>query len=291
MLLLERVSDELYTRLARLLADIGARAVHNAREREHKARRDRILGCSARASDELRDDRVDARLGAHEHAECAGGTRAHSETRGIARALDKRALELREEGLDEHRDALEHRCERAEDRGLDRGRVRRRLRRDTDERPGEGHDERLDRGLFCALDEIADGVGGLLALLIAARRKTGDDDRDGGGDALWQAEAGHVDARSSGTLNGAAQGYDQRFQLILGDRLDENIECAPSSSMDRYFPVVKEGDELPYPVDAIQGVVKFGNLAEDGEQLATTGPAFDAVVLGPEKKLVSLGTL
>src|SRR5882762_11834479 len=141
--------------------------------------------------------------------------RSHHNTGGVARALDERALQLGEEGLNECRYLDEHRRQGAEDRCLDSRGVRRGLCSDTDERASKRHDKRLYGVLLCALDEVAYSVCGLLPLFVAACCETRNDDGDEGRDTLGEAESRNVSARTSGALNGTAQWHDKRLELVL----------------------------------------------------------------------------
>ena len=74
------------------------RAPNDLSQRQHEARRDLLLTplCT---TDELRDHWIHTRLTAHKRTERIRSARPHDDARRIADGLDKRPLQLRENGL------------------------------------------------------------------------------------------------------------------------------------------------------------------------------------------------
>lgn len=191
MALAERISDQLEARLSRLLPNIRSSIGNHMRQRQHQTGRDTSIAVP-RTSDQLRHHRVDSGLVLHQDTQPLPSLVPHDDAGGIAGALDERSLQLWEEGLDERGDTLEHRRQCAENGRLDCGRIGCGLGRHTDKGSCEGDHEWLDGALLRTLDEVADGIGCLLALLVGAARQTSDDDGYGRGYTLGQAEPGYV---------------------------------------------------------------------------------------------------
>lgn len=206
----ERISDQLKAGLSRLLSNIRRSIRDHMRQSQHQTARHTIVAVSG-TGNQLRHHRVHPWLVLHQDTQPLSSLVPHDNTGRIASALDERALELREEGLDERGDALEHRRECAEDGCLDCRRVRCSLGGNTDQRSCEGDNEWLDGALLGTFDEVADSVGGLLALLVCAARQTSDDDGYSRGDALGEAEAGNVVSWGTGRLDAPSEGDSKGF--------------------------------------------------------------------------------
>jgi hypothetical protein len=188
-----------------------------------------------------------------------------------------KALQLREEGLDELRHPREERRKSREDRRLDRRREP--VADDTDER-SDGLDavrfERFGRG---PLDEVSETVRGLLSLFGGTGKETLQEDGQDRLETVRSGEAvdgvsGHTDA-----FDRAPQGDHERLHLLLRDRLDESVEGGPCRADHFWLSVVEERDQLPNKVDDVVGKVGFGGLAETRKQLATDDTLLRGLVL------------
>ena len=126
-----------------------------------------------------------------------------------------------------------------------------------DERTSEWDDERLDGRFARALDEVSDRIGRVLALFVASRGKTCNNDRHSRCHALWQAEPRDRPSWCARAFDSPAKRDNQRLEFVLGHRLDERIKRFPCRGMNLYFEVVKQGDQLSHPIHAVQRRIKL----------------------------------
>ena len=118
-------------------------------------------------------------------------------------------------------------------------RIGSRLGCNPEERTGEWDDERPNGRFVRALDEVSDRIGRVLALFVASRGETCDNDGHSRRYALGQTGPEHHPSWDACAFDSPAKRKNQRLQFVLGHRLDERVKHFPCRGMNVDLEIVK----------------------------------------------------